>query len=40
MRANGPPYLALALLVAFILANHAHDAFAPDDFAVRADFLY
>jgi hypothetical protein len=30
--------LSLALFVPFVLADHAHDAFAPDDLAVTAHF--
>jgi hypothetical protein len=31
--------LSLPLLVAFVAANHPDDAFAPDDFAVFAEFF-
>jgi hypothetical protein len=30
----------LPLLVAFVAANDANDAFAPDDFAILAKFFY
>jgi hypothetical protein len=32
-------YLALALFVPGVGANHANDAFAPNDFAILAELL-
>jgi hypothetical protein len=40
MRAIAKPFLALALLVARVGAQDAHDAFAAHDLAVFADFFY
>jgi hypothetical protein len=33
-------FSTLALLVARVGADHTHDAIAPDDLAVAADFLH
>jgi len=40
MRAIAKPFLALALFVARVGAEDAHDAFAAHDLAVLTDFFY
>src|ERR1700730_13494643 len=40
MRAIAKPFLALALLVARVGAQDAHDTFAPHHFAVLTNFLH